>query len=376
MNGPIRVAAVLAVACATASCGGDDDAGGSDFETTLGRIPASALEGDGDSSPEVYYSDMAIRWRQLDLADADAEARLERSPELVVEAETFTIGPLMIERSLQAQLEETRTEVGFTAFDIEREATVLQLPQSLSVAGLRVDADTIDDAVRSDPTWSDDLEEVEYDGGAYYSWGEDGARTDFERRGPFHGMLGRGGQLAIEGDGEPVTAVRALSIDEMEAALDADAGDEPSALDGGPLVPLVDAVGDGEVIQAFAVFEPLVFDTSRMTRTQIEEMMDEMIVVGRYRSIMLVEILEDDEPRTEILLDFGDEDEAEDNIAAVEEFLSNGISARTRQPWSELLPNSTTEQRGEVIVVTVSGEGHFKAPFEGMLSRDLFVTRS
>lgn len=67
MNGPIRVAAVLAVACATASCGGDDDAGGSDFETTLGRIPASALEGDGDSSPELYYSDMAIRWRQLDL---------------------------------------------------------------------------------------------------------------------------------------------------------------------------------------------------------------------------------------------------------------------------------------------------------------------
>ncbi|MDQ3306996.1 MAG: hypothetical protein M3499_01335 [Actinomycetota bacterium] len=45
----------------------DDDAGGSDFESTLGRIPASALEGDGDSSPELYYSDMAIRWRQLDL---------------------------------------------------------------------------------------------------------------------------------------------------------------------------------------------------------------------------------------------------------------------------------------------------------------------
>ncbi len=191
-------------------------------------------------------------------------------------------------------------------------------------------------------------------------------------------MLGRGGQLAVAsaGDDEAVTAVRALSTDEVEDSLLAEAGDEPSALDEGPVVPLLDALGDGEVIQAYVLFEPLVFDTSRMTRTQIEEMMDEMIVVGRYRSIMVVELLEkDDDTCTEILLDFGDEDEAEDNIGAVEEFLSDGLSTRTRQPWSELLPNATTEQRGEVIVVTVPGEGHFKAAFEGMISRDLFVTR-
>ncbi|CAN5856500.1 hypothetical protein BH24ACT6_BH24ACT6_11850 [soil metagenome] len=229
---PTRALAVLTVAFATVACGGDDDTGGGDnFESTIGRIPASALEGAGDSSPELYYSDMAIRWRQLDLADADAEARLERSPELVVEAEMFTIGPLMIERALQTKLDESRVEVGFTAFDIEREATVVQLPQSLSVADVRVDAGTIDDAVRSDPAWSDDLEEIDFEDGSYYSWGEDGARMDPGRRGPFHGMLGRGGQLAVasEGDDEAVTAVRALSTDEVEASLLADAGAERSA---------------------------------------------------------------------------------------------------------------------------------------------------
>ncbi|MBA3803037.1 MAG: hypothetical protein H0X22_09065 [Acidimicrobiia bacterium] len=178
---------------------------------------------------------MAIRWRQLELAEADAEERLERAIDLSM-VETFTLGPLMIERSLQAQLEESRTEVGFTAFDIEREATVIQLPQSLSVADARVDAGTIDDAVRSDPSWLDDLEEVDLDDGSYYSWGEDGPRMDPGRRGPFHGVLGRGGQLAIESDGdddEAVTTVRALSSDEVEASLLAEAGDEPWALDEG-----------------------------------------------------------------------------------------------------------------------------------------------
>jgi len=133
---------------------------------------------------------MAIRWRQLELAEADAEERLERAIDLSM-VETFTLGPLMIERSLRAQLEETR---------------------------------------------SDDLEEVDSDDSSYYSWGEDGARMDPGRRGPFHGMLGRGGQLAIESDGddaEAVTTVRALSTDEVEASLLAEAGDEPWALDEG-----------------------------------------------------------------------------------------------------------------------------------------------
>jgi len=240
--------------------------------------------------------------------------------------------PLMIEPALQSQLDESRTEVGFTAFDIEREATVVQLPRSLSVAEVRVDAETIDAAVRSDPAWSDDLEEIDFEDGSYYSWGEDGARMDPGRRGPFHGMLGRGGQLAVAsaGDDEAVTAVRALSTEEIEAALDTEAGDEPSALDEEPLVPLLDAVGEGEVIQAYVLFEPLVLqpDLTNLTPEQLEEMMAEMTVVDPYRSIMVVEILdEDDDTRTEILLDFGDEDDAVSNIDTVEEILADGTSA-------------------------------------------------
>ena len=253
-----------------------------------------------------------------------------------------------------------------------------QPPQSLSVAEVRVDAETIDEAVRSDPVWSDDLEEVDYDDGSYYSWGEDGERPNIGRSGPFHGQLGRGGQLAIEGDDEAVTAVRALSTDEIEAALDAEAGDEPSGLDEGPLVPLAEAVGDGEVIQAYAFFEPLVLqpELTNMTDAQIEEMMAEMTVIDPYRSIMIVELLDDDDTRIEILLDYGDEDDAVSNIDTVEEILADGTSALTRRPWSELLPDATTEQRGEVLAVTVPGSGRFRVAFQAMPSRDLFVTRS
>ena len=205
---------------------GDDDTGsGDNFESTIDRLPASALEGVGDSSPELYYSDMANRWDELELADATPEER-SRQPFDRQRIDRFPLVPLMIEPELQSQLDESRTEVGFTAFDIEREATVVQLPRSLSVAEVRVDAETIDDAVRSDPAWSDDLEEIDFEDGSYYSWGEDGARMDPGRRGPFHGMLGRGGQLAVasEGDDEAVTTVRALSTEEIEAALDTEAG--------------------------------------------------------------------------------------------------------------------------------------------------------
>ncbi|MEJ7719529.1 MAG: hypothetical protein WKF58_03400 [Ilumatobacteraceae bacterium] len=60
------------------ACGGEDDSGGgNDFESTIDRIPASALEGVGDSSPELYYSDMAIRWDELELADADAGGAIQ-----------------------------------------------------------------------------------------------------------------------------------------------------------------------------------------------------------------------------------------------------------------------------------------------------------
>jgi len=37
------------------------------------------------------------------------------------------------------------------------------------------------------------------------------------------------------------------------------------------------------------------------------------------------------------------------------------------------LPEATTEQRGEVLVVTVPGGGHFKVAFDSMRSRDLFI---
>ncbi|MBA3803036.1 MAG: hypothetical protein H0X22_09060 [Acidimicrobiia bacterium] len=62
-------------------------------------------------------------------------------------------------------------------------------------------------------------------------------------------------------------------------------------------MPLLDAVGDGEVIQAYVRFEPLVLDPGRtnLTPERLEEMMAEMTVVDPYRSIMVVEILDEDE---------------------------------------------------------------------------------
>jgi len=136
-----RVIPLLALTTIVA-CGGDDEAGGGgdEFRAMVERVPASALESEGGGEPTFYFSDMAIRWEQLDLADAGADERLDRSFDLS-EVETFTIGPQLFERALQVQLDEARTEVGFTTFDIDREAMVVQPPRSTTVAGVAIGVD-------------------------------------------------------------------------------------------------------------------------------------------------------------------------------------------------------------------------------------------
>ena len=85
----------------------------------------------------------------------------------------------------------------------------------------------------------------------------------------------------------------------MEAALGAANGDAPSIAEEGPLVPALDAVGDGQVVQAVGLPGPLLFDPAQVwmatsceaTAERIEDLMDELPKIEPYESILLVELV-------------------------------------------------------------------------------------
>lgn len=374
------IALVLAVTVGTAGAASCRDEGGgeTELESLVDRIPASALEADDDASPTFSYVDMTIRYEQLDLTDANAERRLEEGSRAFIEPRTFTMLPQLF-GDQQVQIDEARSDVGFSAFDIDREAFVSAPPAQTFVVDAPANPDDIGDAVRSAPDWSDDLEEVEADGEPYFSWG-DGLRPRPDRITPLH-SLGRGGQLAVEEAGDEGSIVtRTLVATDMEAALSVGSDDEPSALDAGPLVPLLDAVGDGEVVQAFATFEPLSISSvlgGRVTPEQLEEMLDEMTLLEPYEAIMVVELVDDDdETTTEVLLAHGDENGAETNVARLADVFADGLSAVTRQPLSETFGEPTIERRGDAVAVTFEGggDGQFRPAFQAIQQADVFLT--
>ena len=115
--------------------------------------------------------------------------------------------------------ESWRTSFGFTACDFTALAQIhysSDLGSSVSVMRHTVDNDTVEQAVRSDPDWSDELVERGDGDSAYYWWGENGFGQFTPAR-----RLGRGGALA-NNDG---LAVRVDLDERMEATLSASAGE-------------------------------------------------------------------------------------------------------------------------------------------------------
>lgn len=141
------------------------------FEVMLARLPASAADGDGENSI-LTYADYSLVWDELDVGDdsVSSEDRLARLKGADVDVRRGS--PLSQLFEPVPALDEARAETGMTAFDLEREIALVNAPSSIVVAQTRVEPAAIDDAVRTDPMWSQDLEEVDYGGATYYSWGD------------------------------------------------------------------------------------------------------------------------------------------------------------------------------------------------------------
>lgn len=370
-----RFAPAVALVVAAATSGGAASAsaptpaggGATAFSAALAQLPAAMLSADGAA---LYYTDRALAWERLGVGP-NTEERASAVGR-TFEVGTYSQAPTMF--APDVDLERSREEIGFTTFDIDREASVLAPPQRVVVAVTTVTPDAVRAALTTDPVWSAELTEVDDAGGTFYSWAGDDSEVHIDRRSPLR-PLGQAGHIAVGGT-ERATVVQTLAADDMQAALAAGAGREPSVLDSGPFAAAATALDDegATVLQAIGLpgatlFMPP-FDASAEV---IEQLMAALPQLVPYASILVVEVIDPDgNPRTEIEVTHYDEASATTNATAMAAWLANGVDSVSNRPLAELLPGATVTAEGPVVRVTVDGPGHYSTATNMLMSRALF----
>ena len=341
----------------------------SPFEQSLDRLPADALDADGAA---LYYVDLEMAWERAGVG-AEVEERFDRVGSMST-IPTWTQPPFLFAQYF-AQLDEARAEVGFTMFDIDREISVQAPPNNVAIAEIRVSADDVAAAVQTDPLWSSQLTTIEHPGGAYFQWGDDPLATQLELRTPMR-PLGQGGQLALIGSDSEATVVRTIDPADMEAVLSTAAGNGDSLLDDDFVAGAVAAIGDDEVLQVMAIDEAIRFDPAALILTPeaIEEILAETVLLQIYDGLMIVDLYDGAETRTEVLLVYPDAEAAETNAALVEQALAENDDLVSAQPLSELLPGAEVSTEGSVVVVALSFEGAYPLAQRMLVQRSLFPT--
>ena len=94
---------------------------------------------------------------------------------------------------------------------------------------------------------------------------------------------------------------------------------------------------------------------------RIEELMDELPKIEPYESILLVELVDGDAYRTELLVAHSDEEAAAANVEPIARSSGRGHVDAHPAAARELLPVTGVEQDGVVVRVTLEGDRAFNA---------------
>lgn len=329
---------------------------GSAFATKLDELPVSFL---GDDPVDLTYVDMTLIWERLGVG-TDPDDRMDAIGQLN-SVDTYSQTPVLFGTWVM-QVDEARSEVGFSTFEIEREAALIAPPYRVISADTTVSATDIAAAVATDPLWSPDLNDIESDAGPFWTWGDDPMSQDVTRRSPMRD-LGVGGAAAVVGD-DPATLIRTTTAEDVEAAIRTVAGADPSVADEGPFAASVAAIGEVEVVQAYgtnrqSIYMPPIGEDANFD--SIAEDMASAIRFLPYQSLMVVETVTDGTYQVEILVNHHLPEIAEENATTAETWLAEGIDAQSGMPISELLPEAAISVDGSILRVTLPAGSYSRA---------------
>ena len=332
-GGVVLVSLVLVVA---ACSGGDDtdeassssDSSPSEDESDLGPLTEmlAAVPDVGNNASFVIVNDFdgardANGFDDLD-DDASGDEVTDHLVALTVRAEGVV--PLVSEfAGGQTPDQEDRvTEIGFDFGAVEADVTAGLPPQQLQVVAGDFDPDTVEDAVESDPTWSDVLEEREIDGVTVYSWLEEGD-VEFERNSATR-PIGESARLAVLSD-ERLAWTR--GDDAIEAAIEED----DTLADREDLGDLGAALDEAGAVSAFL-------------SAAVDDPEDPPDGFEPYTAFAVGGGVNDDgEPLLHIALWHEDEDDAEADVEALEDYVES-------EAGDDTFP--------QVIPVDIDHEGH------------------
>ncbi len=134
-------------------------------------------------------------------------------------------------------LVDLRTELGFSFGDVDLDVSSQSRPVPYQIVRGRLSEERVEAALRTDPSFSDILEEASYNGVNYFHWGYEGLN---ENRISTVRRLGEGHQLAIIGD----TLLWTRRFADMEEMIDSWLGNLPSLGDSEDYQLLADALDE------------------------------------------------------------------------------------------------------------------------------------
>ena len=351
------------IAGGAAACGDDDGGGGggngggngeaagvddpSSFEALLSELPAD-VEGSGEDPPGIQIADYAGAAEALGIeipdAGADEEALADYFRALSIgDDEQPGAGVAVSAFTARTAIEdaEWRAEVGWAPVDVEQ-AVEVQGSESIHVFHGDFDPEAIDEAVRSDPNWSDQLEVAEHEGTEFYTWGEDNAPSEnITTVRP----VGRGGRMAVLGND---TIVWTEATEPMTDTLDAISGDAESLADDPELAAVAGALDGADTVSGYLLPGPLAvgFD--------IDSSFDPTIPAGLqpYEAVGTGTAIADEGNQVLLAFHHADESAAEANAEAIEDALDGGTSV-DGAPWPELVELASTDLDGGDLLVTL-----------------------
>lgn len=248
-----------------------------------------------------------------------------------------------------------RAEVGFAPVDVTGDVSAGLPPEQVQAVFGDFDEGAVDDAVRSDPTWSDQLDEVTYGDRTFYSWGEDGAidpqGVSTVRR------LGESTRLFV--DGEAGIAYWTRTTEAMEQALDTLAGNAPSLADDPELGPLADALDARDAYSAIFTTDTDLFAGDG----ELEP----------YEAVATGAAVVDGQAQLLLVYTHADEASAQANADALATLVAEGESSRNGRPWSDVLGAGDVEVDGSLLIAAFPTEEPALWN-EVMLGRDSLLT--